>query len=93
LGVIVVAVSPDVASMLHRGDAAGSVEATSLLDLAAHLGGVLRPQHPGVVDPSMARWFVLEGLDDARAARAVEALRGHPAVEAAYVKPSDELPT
>lgn len=92
MGVIVVAVSPDVASMLHRGDAAGSIEATTLLDLVSRLGGVLRPQHPRVDDPSLARWFLLEGPDDARAAQTAEALRDHPAVEAAYVKPSEELP-
>jgi hypothetical protein len=91
MGVVVVKVSPAAAAELQAGTAAEDAEVAGLLRVVREVGGQLRPQHPGVADPSMARWFVLDGLDDRRAAEAAASvLRDDPAVESAYVKPSDE---
>jgi hypothetical protein len=56
------------------------------------LGGTLRPQHPGASDPSLARWYVLEGVADDQRPEALSALRGHPAADAARVEPGNALP-
>jgi hypothetical protein len=90
---VVVRVSPTAAAQLQAGaDAAGGATA-ALLRLVGELGGDLHPQHPGVADPSLMRWFVLDGPGDRRAAdAAAAALREHPEVESAYAKPADELP-
>ncbi len=91
---VVVRLSPQTAAALQEASSPGDDEAASLLSLVDQLGGRLRPRHPGVADPSMARWFVLDGPEDRGTGEsAASALRDHPAVEAAYVKPSDEPPT
>jgi hypothetical protein len=92
--VVVVRLSPRTAAVFQEASTSGDVEVASLLSLVDQLGGRLRPRHPGVADPSLARWFVLDGPDDRGAGEsAASALRDHPAVEAAYVKPADEPPT
>ncbi len=92
--VVVVRLSPRTAAAFHAASPPSNDEVASLLSLVDELGGRLRPQHPGVADPSMARWFVLDGRDDRGTGEsAASALLDHPAVEAAYVKPFDEPPT
>ena len=91
--VVVVRLSPRTAAQVQAAPTSVDDAVASLLSLVDRLGGRLRPQHPGVADPSLGRWFVLEGPDDRPTGEsAASALRGHPAVEAAYVKPSEELP-
>ena len=63
-----------------------------LRQAVADLGVELQPMHPGVRDPQLARYFVLEVPDSATAEQAIARLRGTPSVEAAYVKPAAEPP-
>jgi hypothetical protein len=59
-----------------------------VVESAASLGLQLRPLHPGSDDPELTSWFVAE-TDDGKV---VSALRRMAGVDAAYVKPDDELP-
>lgn len=92
MGTLVVAVSPEVAPALTDPQGSGSAEAAGLLARVAELGGTLRPQHPGVGDAALARWFVVDDVADADAERVAAAIRELPAVDGAYVKPSEEAP-
>ncbi|MEV0523091.1 hypothetical protein AB0I66_06665 [Streptomyces sp. NPDC050439] len=69
---------------------------TGVLDVSSLLrrwfGVTAEPLHPGVDDPALVGWqrvAVPAGVD---AEAVATALRGHPAVEAAYVKPPADLP-
>ncbi|MGW7077872.1 hypothetical protein [Streptomyces sp. NPDC054866] len=60
--------------------------------LEQRFGVTPEPLHPGVDDPALIGWqrvAVSAGMD---AEAVATALRGHPAVEAAYVKPPADLP-
>ncbi|MFD4475758.1 hypothetical protein ACFWPU_06545 [Streptomyces sp. NPDC058471] len=60
--------------------------------LERRFGVTAEPLHPGADDPSLIGWrrvAVPAGVD---AEAVATALRGHPAVEAAYVKPPADLP-
>lgn len=57
------------------------------------LGVGLRPLHPGADDPLLAPHFTVEVPDDEElAARVLAVLEESAVVDAAYVKPPDELP-
>lgn len=92
MATIVVAVSPHVASELAHPQGGLGAEATGLLAHAAGLGVTLRPQHPGVDDPGLARWFVVDGVPDADADHVAAEIRRQPAVEGAYAQPAAEAP-
>jgi hypothetical protein len=53
-------------------------------------GARLVPQHPGVDDELLSRFFVAELPDPGEAERLAEALRGLDEVDGAYVKPAEE---
>lgn len=60
--------------------------------LERRFGVTAEPLHPGAGDPALVGWqrvAVPAGVD---AEAVATALRGHPAVEAAYVKPPADLP-
>lgn len=79
------------AGAFRSGRASGQ-DVAQLRRVLAELGISLRPQHPDIDDPELARYFVGEvrGRDDgAHVAAALTALR---AVTAAYAKPTAELP-
>ena len=84
-------VRSDVASVLHhrRAAAPGSEE---LLQAAEELGMVLEPVHPNAEDPHLAPYFTVEVSDPATAEQAISRLQDCEAVEAAYLKPPDEMP-
>jgi len=84
-------VRSDVASVLHhrRAAAPGSEE---LLHAAEELGVVLEPVHPNAEDPHLAPYFTVEVPDPATAEQAISRLQDCDAVEAAYLKPPDEMP-
>jgi hypothetical protein len=56
------------------------------------LGVELEPMHPGTRDPFLAPYFIVEVPDSETAERIVTHLRQSGAIEAAYIKPLDELP-
>lgn len=84
-------VSADVARpLLQRGmPTAGSRE---LLTIAEELGVLLEPVHPGAEDPLLALYFMVEVPDSTTAERVIARLRESSAIEAAYLKPPNELP-
>jgi hypothetical protein len=59
---------------------------------AARLSIELRPIHPGTTDPDLARYFTAEVPDRTTVDRVIAQLLQSEAVEAAYIKPPDELP-
>jgi hypothetical protein len=63
-----------------------------VLRILDELGLTLTPIHPGATDPLLAPYFIVEVRDADQAGQVIERLRQIPAVEAAYVKPPDELP-
>jgi hypothetical protein len=67
-------------------------EALELSKAAEELGVELRQMHPSVKDSVLASYYVVEVSDSREAARVAERFRVCRAVEAAYVKPPDELP-
>lgn len=79
------------AGAFRSGRASGQ-DVAQLWRVLAELGISLRPQHPDIDDPELARYFVGEvrGRDDG--ARVVAALTALRAVTAAYAKPTAELP-
>jgi hypothetical protein len=52
----------------------------------------LEPVHPGVEDPLLASYFMAEVPDSTTAEWVIIHLRKSKAIEAAYRKPTDELP-
>lgn len=66
--------------------------AQELLKTAQELGVVLKPMHPGARDSYLAPYFTAEVPNSATAERVIKHLQNCEAVEAAYVKPADEMP-
>jgi len=52
----------------------------------------LEPMHLETNDPVLQSYFIVEVPDSVTAQRVIERLQQSPAIEAAYVKPPDELP-
>jgi hypothetical protein len=73
--------------LLREREAAGPVQA-----IARRAGATLVPQHPGVDDPDLSRWYVARVSDEVAAERLVAALLASDEVEAAYLKPQEEPP-
>lgn len=73
-----------------REDAA--VESQQLTDAAAELGIQLQPLHPGQTHPMLASYFTAEVPDRETADSVINRLSQFKTVEAAYLKPDDELP-
>jgi hypothetical protein len=88
---ITIQVRPDVARAL-QGLLPSSPEAEEVARAAAELGTVLEPIHPGVDDPHLETYFTVEVADPAAADRLLEEFGANPAIEAAYIKPSDAAP-
>jgi hypothetical protein len=86
---ITVKVRPEHAAAV-RGEAS-TAEAELLERTLCDQGVNLTPMHPRVDDPNLASYFTAEVKDD-RVAEVLDALRSSAAIEAAYVKPADELP-
>lgn len=88
---IVVQLSLSAAVSLHEQQPANEPirELQQTLD---GLGVSLRPQHPGEHDPTLARYFIVEGVAPGLEERVLDALRRLPIVEAAYSKAPEELP-
>lgn len=81
---IVVQLKLDRARLLHgtRGGIAQTVVS----------GVALQPMHPGTDDPDLMRFFTVEVPDGASAEQVVARLQEDTEVEAAYLKPPDEMP-
>ncbi|MEV0117006.1 hypothetical protein AB0H77_27845 [Streptomyces sp. NPDC050844] len=60
--------------------------------LERRFGVTAEPLHPGTDDPALIGWQRVAVPADRDAEAVATALRDHPAVEAAYVKPPADLP-
>jgi hypothetical protein len=90
---ITVQVAESLARTLRTSNARGAdAEARALLGVAHELGVALVPLHGGTDDARLARYFTVDVPDVARAEDIARRLRQVAGVEAAYVKPPDELP-
>jgi hypothetical protein len=88
---ITVKVSTDVARTLHGGGPPTG-KSEELLKIVDELGVLLEPVHPGAKDPLLAPYFMVEVPDSITAERILTHLQKCCAIEAAYIKPPDELP-
>jgi len=88
---VVMRVAPEVADALRDGTATGA--AAAIRDAATAAGVELVPQHPGVEDPVLSRWFGAPVADPEVAEGLAERLRELDGVEAAYVKPGERSAT
>jgi hypothetical protein len=88
---ITVQVSKDVALAL-QGRAPHTAAADDVLQRVRAHGLPLVPMHPGVEDPRLGTYFVVEVTDREIADQVLDELLQSPAVEAAYIKPPDALP-
>lgn len=88
---ITVQVSVDVARTLHRRGPP-TTKSQELFKIVEELGVLLEPMHPGAEDPLLAPYFTVEVPDSTTAERVITHLRQSKAIEAAYLKPPDELP-
>ncbi|GAA3104133.1 hypothetical protein ACFQ0X_02230 [Streptomyces rectiviolaceus] len=78
-----------------RPATAGTADVSDVRSLLERRFGVTvtaEPLHPGVGDPALIGWHRVAVPADVDAEAVATALRGHPAVEAAYVKPPADLP-
>jgi hypothetical protein len=88
---VTVKIRPQYSEALHDVAAAGPAIG-ELLQIVEERGLSLEPEHPGETDPLLTPYFRVEVPDEAAAEDVSAALRTSEAVEAAYVKPADELP-
>lgn len=55
-------------------------------------GVALQPMHPGTDDPDLMRFFTVEASDSESAEQLIARIQQDAEVEAAYLKPPDEMP-
>jgi hypothetical protein len=63
-----------------------------LLQTVAELGVELKPINPGMDDPHLAPYFTVDVPDIAIAEQVIAQLQHCKEIEAAYLKPQDEMP-
>jgi hypothetical protein len=67
-------------------------EAMEISLIAEQIGVVLKPLYPETNDPNLASYFIVEVADMRNAERVITKFNRVKGVEAAYIKPPDELP-
>ena len=88
---VTVKVQQDVARALHqRGPQ--TAESQKFINIIGALGVTLEPMHSGTEDPQLMSYFVVKVPDSATAQRVLTQLQQSREIEAAYVKPRDEMP-
>lgn len=88
---VTVIVSNGISRSLH-GLAPATDESRELVQSVESLGYRLAPMHPGVDDPALMPYFIVEVPDMEAADRVIARLERLQTVEGAYVKPPDEPP-
>ena len=88
---VVIQVSADVARALHQLRPP-TKESEALQRTVEANGLTLKPIHPGTKDPNLQTYFMVEVQDPEKAQELVDRLQKLSGIEAAYVKPPDELP-
>ena len=77
-------------SLLHGQPIRNASE--ELSKTLAELGIELKPINPGMDDPHLAPYFTVDVPDIAMAERVISQLQHCKGIEAAYLKPQDEMP-
>ena len=88
---ITVKVSADIGRSIHQRSPS-TTESAELLRIAESLGVTLEPMHPDTADSNLVRYFIVEVPDAETAQRVINRLQQSKAIEAAYLKPPDEVP-
>lgn len=88
---VIIQVRVDVALSLHKRNPATQVS-RELQQISRELGVVLKPMHPGSQDPLLCPYFIVDFSDPAAADRIIARFQRSKAIEAAYLKPLDEMP-
>lgn len=94
---VMVQLREDAATKLHQaGDTKtseqGESETQQLLQATAELGVRLEPVHPGQTHPLLMPYFGVEVPDREMAEKVINRLQRFDIVEAAYLKPEEQLP-
>ena len=95
---VIVQLQEDAARELQQGqvnsltEPGEKPETKELIDTATELGAQLEPLHPGQTHPLLATYFMTEVPDHETAEKVIDRLSKLKIVEAAYLKPDDELP-
>jgi len=96
---VMIQLRADAAMELHQeqgsqsvGSAKTQTQAEQLLKAAAELGVKLEPVHPGQTHPLLAPYFMVETPDRATAENVISHFNRFEIVEAAYLKPEEQLP-
>lgn len=88
---ITIQLQKEAASAL-QGEGPETEASREINEAAREMGIRLRPLHPGTKDPNLASYFYAEVPDAATAERVLSRLGNCGAINAAYLKPPDELP-
>lgn len=88
---LIIRVRTDVALALHQRQPHTALS-KELLQTVKKLDLVLKPLHPGTEDPRLISYFVVKVPDPTTAERVRDRLQHCQAIEAAYIKPPDEMP-
>lgn len=80
------------AALALQGRRRATTASRELLKTTRDLDVTLKPMHPDTDDPNLASYFMVELPDAATAERVIARLQNCKAIEAAYMKPPDELP-
>jgi hypothetical protein len=92
---VIIQLQKDAAAALQQGQSASPEIASAtraVLDAAAELDVRLEPMHPGQTHPLLAPYFTVEVPDNEASQRVIDRLSQFAIVEAAYVKPDEQLP-
>lgn len=87
---ITIQVQTDTALALHRQQP--TTASKELLQAAKELSVTLEPMHPGTRDSRLMTYFTVRVPNQEMAQRAIARFQRCAAVEAAYLKPLDEMP-
>jgi hypothetical protein len=90
---IVVKVTEQEAARLLRPHEGHPAIDSSVLATARQAGAAIAPEHPGVTDPVLSRYFVARLAEPGAAEALVTALLALSEVEGAYLKPDEEPAT
>jgi sporulation-control protein spo0M len=95
---VMIQLQEDAAMELHNqsnemaGSSQAKPETERLLKATEELGLRLEPVHPGQTHPLLVPFFMIEVPDQETAEKTIRRLRRFKVVEAAYVKPDEQLP-
>jgi hypothetical protein len=68
-----------------------SSTAKKIIEGVQKLNAKIRPLHPGIDDPALSRYFIVELPRGANANQEIPKLNKLPGITAAYAKPQDHL--